>query len=146
MDLAILEVTKYIEQSSKKKVSLENILQRINKTNATNMDIDTLRIDVDNMLCNGITYQDYKILKNHIDGDVTLDTIYFSIENTSNTSENKITNSPFPLTQKTPKKSDKDPTLVTSNLKNNETVIALPFIGKHKVLSLSMKVIKKRSD
>ena len=50
MDLAILEAFRYIKQISKKKVSLENILQRINKTNATNIDIDTLRIDVDNML------------------------------------------------------------------------------------------------
>ena len=63
MDLAILEAIKYIKQISKKKVSLENILQRINKTNATNIDIDTLRIDVDNMLHNGIIDQDYKILK-----------------------------------------------------------------------------------
>ena len=43
--------------------------------NATNIDIDTLRIDVDNMLRNGIIDQDYKILKNHIDGDETLTTI-----------------------------------------------------------------------
>ena len=39
------------------------MLQRINKTNATNIDIDTLRIDVDNMLRNRIIDQDYKILK-----------------------------------------------------------------------------------
>ena len=77
MDLAILEAIKYIKQISKKKVSLENILQRINKTNATNIDNDTLRIDVDNMLRNGIIDQDYKILKNHIDGDETLKTIPF---------------------------------------------------------------------
>ena len=62
MDLAILEAIKYIKQISKKKVSLENVLQRINKTNATNIDIDTRRIDVDNMLDNGIIDQDYKIL------------------------------------------------------------------------------------
>ena len=62
MDLAILEAIKYIKQISKKKVSLENILQRINKTNATNIDIDTRRIDVENMLDNGIIDQDYKIL------------------------------------------------------------------------------------
>ena len=30
------------------------------------------------MLCNGIIDQDCKIFKNHIDGDVTLDTIHFS--------------------------------------------------------------------
>ena len=56
--LSIPEAMKYIKQLSKKKVSLDNILQRINKTNATNIDIDTIRIDVDNMLRNGIIDQD----------------------------------------------------------------------------------------
>ena len=97
MDLAILEAIKYIKQISKKKVSLKNILQRINKTNATNIDIDTLRIDVDNMLRNGIIDQDYKILKNHIDGDETLKTIPFLTENTNKINENKNTASPLPL-------------------------------------------------
>ena len=104
MDLVILEAIKYIKQISKKKVSLENILQRINKTNATNTDIDTLRIDVDNMLRNGIIDQDYKILKNHIDGDETLKTIPFLTENTKTINENKNTASPLPLTQVTPNK------------------------------------------
>ena len=58
MDLAILETFRYIKQISKKKVSLGNILQSINKTNATNLDIDTLRIGFDNVLRNGITDQD----------------------------------------------------------------------------------------
>ena len=58
MDLAILEAFRYIKQISKKKVSLENILQSINKTNVTNIDIDTLRIGFDNVLRNGITDQD----------------------------------------------------------------------------------------
>ena len=129
MDLAILEAIKYIKQISKKKVSLENILQRINKTNATNIDIDTLTIDVDNMLHNGIIDQDYKILKNHIDGDETLETIPFLTENTNKINENKNTALPLPLTQVTPNKSDKDPTLVTSDLENNTTVLALPSIG-----------------
>ena len=129
MDLAILEAIKYIKQISKKKVSLENILQIINKTNATNIDIDTLRIDVDNMLRNGIIDQDYKILKNHIDGDETLKAIPFLTENTNKINENKNTASPLPLTQVTPNKSDKDPTLVTSDPENNATVLALPSIG-----------------
>ena len=104
-------------------------MQRINKTNATNIDIDTLRIDVDNMLHNGIIDQDYKILKNHIDGDETLKTIPFLTENTNKINENKNTASPLPLTQVTPNKSDKDPTLVTTDLENNTTVLALPSIG-----------------
>ena len=131
MDLEIFEAIKYIKQISKKKVSLENILQRINKTNATNIDIDTLRIHVDNMLRNGIIDQDYKILKNHIDGDETLKTIPFLTENTNKINENKNTASPLPLTQVTPNKSDKDPTLVTGDLENNTEVLALPSIGAH---------------
>ena len=43
------------------------------------------------MLPNGIIDQDYKILKNHIDGDGTLDTIPFLTENTSNINKNKNT-------------------------------------------------------
>ena len=89
MDLAILETIKYIKQICKKKVSLDNILQRINEMNATNIDTDTLRIDADNMLRIRIIDQDCKILKNHTDGDLNLDTIHFSKENTRNTNENK---------------------------------------------------------
>ena len=125
MDLAMLEAIKYVKQISKTNVFLGKILQRINEMNAANIDIDSLKIDVDNMFRNGITDQDYKILKNHTDGDVTLDTIHFSTENTNNTHENKHTNSPFPLTQLSPNKSDKDPTLVTSYLENNTTVLAV---------------------
>ena len=125
MDLAMLEAIKYVKQISKTNVFLGKILQRINKMNAANIDIDSLKIDVDNMFRNGITDQDYKILKNHTDGDVTLDIIHFSTENTNNTHENKHTNSSFPLTQLSPNKSDKDPTLVTSYLENNTTVLAV---------------------
>ena len=59
------------------------------------------------MLRNGIIDKDYKILKNHIDGDETLDKIPFLTENTNNINKNKNTASPFPLTQVTPNKSDK---------------------------------------
>ena len=131
MDLAILEAIKYITQISKKKVSLENTLQRINKANATNIDIDILKIDVDNLLRNGIIDQNYEILKNHIDGDETLDKIHFSTENSNNINENKNIDSPFLLTQVTPNKPDKDPTLVTSDLENHTTVLALPFIDTY---------------
>ena len=70
MDLAILETIKYIKQICKKKVSLDHILQRINETNATNIDTDTLRIDADNMLRIRIIDKDCKILKNQTDGDL----------------------------------------------------------------------------
>ena len=82
------------------------------------------------MLCNGIIDQDYKILKKHFDGDVTVGTIDSSTESTSNKSDNKNIDSPFPLTQKTPKKSDENPTtLVTNELENNKPVTALPFLS-----------------
>ena len=57
MDLGILEVIRYIKQISKRNVSFENILQRINKMSAANIDIDTLSIDFDNMLRNGLIDQ-----------------------------------------------------------------------------------------
>ena len=91
------------------------------------------------MLRNGIIDQDYKILKNHLDGDETLDTIHFSTENTNNINENKNTNSLFPLRQVT-NKSHKDPTLVTNNLENNTKVLPLPFIG-----TLETSTIKTQS-
>ena len=72
----------------------------------------------------------YEILKSHSDGGVTLGTIHSSAERTSNKSENKNTDSPFPLSQKTPKKSDENPTtLVTNELENNKPVTNLPFIS-----------------
>ena len=155
MDLTILEAIKYIKQISKKKVSLENLLRRINKTNATNIDTDTLRIDVDNMLRNGIIDQDYKILKNHIDGDVRLDfsTIHFSTEKTNNTNENKNSDLPFPLTQVTPNKSDKDPTLVIITLKIIQQFSLYRLLAhkkrqtlKHKVLFPNTKITKNGSN
>ena len=96
--------------------------------NATNIDIDILRIDVDNMLRKWIIDQDYKILKSHIDGDVALDTIHFSTKNISNTNENKNIDSSFPFTQVAPNEPNKDPTLVSINLENNTTILALPLI------------------
>ena len=83
------------------------------------------------MLRNGIIDQDYKILKNHVDGDETLDTIHFSAGYTNNINENKNNDSPFSYTQVTPNKPDKDPTLVTSDLENHTTVLALPFIDTY---------------
>ena len=81
------------------------------------------------MLLNGIIDQDHKILKNHTDGDETLDTISFSTANTNNINENKNTDSPFPLTQVTPSKSDQDSTLELSDFEKNTTVPALTLIG-----------------
>ena len=61
----------------------------LSKCNSFSRVSDTLRIDVDDMLGNGIIDQDYKILKNHFDGDETLDTIPFLTENTNNINEKK---------------------------------------------------------
>ena len=59
----------------------------------------------------------------------TLDTIHFLTENAKNINENKNIDSPFSLTQITTNKSDKDPTLATSDFENNATVLALLLIG-----------------
>ena len=40
-----------------KKVSLDSILQRINKTSATNLDNETLKLELDQMIIKGLIDQ-----------------------------------------------------------------------------------------
>ena len=49
MEKLILNAINHIKQISKKKVSLDSILQRLNKTSATNIDTDVIRTDIEQM-------------------------------------------------------------------------------------------------
>ena len=42
MEKVILDAINYIKNDSKRKLSLDNIVQRINKISATNLDTETL--------------------------------------------------------------------------------------------------------
>ena len=50
MEQLILMTIDYIKNVSKRKVSLDSILQRINKTSATNLDNETLKLELDQMI------------------------------------------------------------------------------------------------
>ena len=50
MKKLMLNAINHIKQISKKKVSLDSILQRLNKTSATNIDNDAIRMEIEQML------------------------------------------------------------------------------------------------
>ena len=62
MEQLILKTIGYVKHVSKRKVSLDSILQRINKTSATNLDNETLKLELDQMIIKGLIDQNYKIL------------------------------------------------------------------------------------
>ena len=62
MEQLILKNIDHVKHVSKRKVSLDSILQRINKTNATNRDNETLKLELDQTIIKGLTDQSYKIL------------------------------------------------------------------------------------
>ena len=51
-----------LKHVSKRKVSVNSILQRIYKTNATNLDKDSLKLELDRMIIKGLIDQSYRIL------------------------------------------------------------------------------------
>ena len=83
MEQLILRTIDHVKHVSKRKVSLNSILQRIIKTSATNLDNETLKLELDQMIIKGLIDQSYKILN--------MDRLY--LENVS--SPNKV-NLTFP--------------------------------------------------
>ena len=59
MEQLILKMIDHVKHVSKRKISLDNILQSINKTSATNLYNETLKLELDQMIIKG---QNYKIL------------------------------------------------------------------------------------
>ena len=47
MEQLILKTIDHVKHVSQRKVSLDSILQRINKTSATNLDNETLKLELD---------------------------------------------------------------------------------------------------
>ena len=50
MEQLILKTTDHVKHVSKRKVSLDSIPQGINKTSATNLDNETLKLELDQMI------------------------------------------------------------------------------------------------
>ena len=98
----------HIKQVSKKKVSIENLLQRLNKSAATNINNDNLTIEIESMLRKGLIDQDFKILgKQSEQTSTSINNIpetqsFPEIKDLDNRNEeNKMNKSPLPLTQET---------------------------------------------
>ena len=62
MEKVILDAINHIKNISKIKLSLDNILQRINKISATNLDTEALRSELEKMIFKGLIDQNYRIL------------------------------------------------------------------------------------
>ena len=107
MEQLILKTIDHVKYVSKRILSVDSILQRINKTSATNLDNKTLKPELDQMLIKGLIDQNYKIL--HGDGLLlenvpSPDKVNFTFpnENGDNTEENLDKDLPFINTQETP--------------------------------------------
>ena len=66
MDSLILKAINHVKLVSKKKVNVENILHEIKRSNATNLDKDTLQVEIDQIIIKGLTDKNYKILNKNI--------------------------------------------------------------------------------
>ena len=62
MEQFILRTIDHVKHASKRKVSLDSILQRINETSGTNLNSETLKLELDQMIIKGLIDQNYKIL------------------------------------------------------------------------------------
>ena len=66
MEKVILDAINHIKNISKRKLSLDNILQRINKISATNLDTEALRSELEKMIFKGLIDQNYRVLNKEI--------------------------------------------------------------------------------
>lgn len=131
MESLILEAVNHIRNVSKKKVNEESILQMIKRKNATNINKDSLRVEIDQMIIKGLLDSNFKILKNnplYTIGESLLDDIHFSYD--QSTIENQNDTVAFIGTQDTPK----------NDLEENPNN-SMPFIGGH-----ATPIIKSKSD
>ena len=107
MEQLILQTNDYVKHVSKRKVSLDSILQRINKTSATNLDNETLKLELDQMIIKGLIDQCYKILyrdRLHLENVSSPYKVNFTFpsESEDTTKENLAKDLHFINTQETP--------------------------------------------
>ena len=66
MEKVTLDAINHIKNISKRKLSLDSILQRINKISATNLDTEALRSELEKMIFKRLIDQNYSILNKKI--------------------------------------------------------------------------------
>lgn len=62
MEQLMLKTIDHVKHVSKRRVSLDSIQQRINKISAINLDNETLKLELEQMIIKGLINQNYKIL------------------------------------------------------------------------------------
>ena len=100
MGQLILKTIDHAKYVSKGKVSLESILQKINKTSTTNLDNKTLKLELDQMIVKGLIDQNYKILHSdrmHLENLPSPEKVNFTLpnENGNNTEERQTQETPL---------------------------------------------------
>ena len=108
MEQLILKTIDHGKHVSKRKVSFDSILQIINKTSATNLNNETLKFELDQMIIKRLIDQSYRILyrdRLHLENVSSPDKVNFTFpsENGNNTAENLNKYLPFINTQETSK-------------------------------------------
>ena len=83
MEKVILDAINHIRNISKRKLSLDNILQRINKIFAPNLDTEAVRSELEKMTFKGLIDQNYRVLNKEISQtniDPSPDKVSFTID------------------------------------------------------------------
>ena len=91
------------ETCLQKKVNVENILHEIKRFSATNLDKDTLQVEIDQMIIKDLIDKTYKVLNKdilHLTEEPPVDEVHFAFDN--DTEENQTSNIPFVCTHETP--------------------------------------------
>ena len=148
MENLLLESIHHIKEVSRKKVSLDSIMNRINKTSVTIMDNKSLTFELEQMskLSKGLIDQNYKILireSQRINIKPSPDKISFTIVGGKTDQENEIANESFPfiVSQDTPVTKSTSITTCGSIENIESTDESLTFIN-----SQTTPVIKPTSD
>ena len=103
MESLILKAINHAKHVSKKKVTIENILHEIKRSSATNLDKDTLQVEIDQMIIKGLIDENYKVSnKNilHLTEEPPVDEVHFAFDD--DIEENQISSLLFTGTQETP--------------------------------------------
>ena len=84
MESLISKSINYVKHVSQKKVNVEKILHEIKRSSATNLDKDTLQVEIDQMIIKVLTDKNYKVLNNailHLTEEPLVDEIHFAFDN-----------------------------------------------------------------
>ena len=96
MESLILKTINHVKLVSKKKVNLGNILHEIKRSSATNLDKDTLQVEIDQMIIKGLIDENYKVTNKDIlnlTEEPPVDEVHFAFDN--DTEENQTGNLPL---------------------------------------------------